>query len=149
MSIKSQQNNMRRLHELLSKDLSYIWGERESGPNGAKKTFLNVGKVFLRAMAKDLGLRDAVVKSNAGGIAVSGDCCLYGMWEENSLYVSISQFAGGGENVILYRSIRNIKDHRSGYNNLICLHELENMTYEQLLERLGSLRRDYAYDRAA
>lgn len=149
MSIKSQQNNMRRLHELLSKDLSYIWGERESGPNGAKKTFLNVGKVFLRAMAKDLGLRDAVVKSNAGGIAVSGDCCLYGMWEENGLYVSISQFAGGGENVILYRSIRNIKDHRSGYNNLICLHELENMTYEQLLERLGSLRRDYAYDRAA
>ena len=29
MSMKSQQENMRRLHELLSRDLSYNWGERE------------------------------------------------------------------------------------------------------------------------
>lgn len=43
MSVKSQENNMRRLANLLSKDLGYIWGERESGPNGAKKTFLNLG----------------------------------------------------------------------------------------------------------
>jgi len=150
MSIKSQQNNMHRLHELLSRDLSYIWGERESGPNGAKKTFLNVGKVFLRALAKDLGLRDAVVKSNAGGIGVSGECSLYGMWEENGAYICISQFAGGGENIILYRSIRNLRDNRrDGYNSFIRLHELESMTYEQLLDRLGSLRRDYAYGRAA
>lgn len=61
MSMKSQQENMRRLHELLSRDLSYIQGERECGPNGAKKAFLNQEKVFLRALAKDLGLRDAVV----------------------------------------------------------------------------------------
>lgn len=80
MSMKSQENNMRRLAILLKQNLSYIGGERECGPNGAKKAFLNLGKVFLRALAKDLGLRDVRVMSNPGGIAVSGECCLYGMW---------------------------------------------------------------------
>lgn len=60
MSMKSQENNMRRLAILLKQNLSYIGGERECGPNGAKKAFLNLGKVFLRALAKDLGLRMCV-----------------------------------------------------------------------------------------
>ena len=46
MSMKSQENNMRRLAILLKQNLSYIGGERECGPNGAKKAFLNLGKVF-------------------------------------------------------------------------------------------------------
>ncbi len=99
MSIQSQQDNMHRLCDLLGRDLGYLHGEREGGPNGAKKTFLHVGRVFLRALAKDLGLRDAVVKSNAAGIAVSGECSLYGMWEEGGIYICLGQFAAGGENV--------------------------------------------------
>ena len=81
MSIKSQEANMRKLAGLLSQNLSYVRGERENGPNGVKRTFLNLGKAFLRALAKDLGLRDVDVRvmSNPGGIAVSGRCCLYGM----------------------------------------------------------------------
>lgn len=71
MSVKSQEHSMRRLAALLGQDLSYIGGDRKSGSNGNKKTFLNVGKVFLRALAKDLGLRDVTVSSNPGGIAVS------------------------------------------------------------------------------
>ena len=99
MSVQSQQNNMRRLCDLLGRDLGYLHGEREGGPNGAKKTFLHVGRVFLRALAKDLGLRDAVVKSNAAGITVSGECSLCGMWEEGGIYICLSQFAAAGENV--------------------------------------------------
>ena len=87
MSFQSQEANMRRLAELLSHDISYIWGERECGPNGDKKTFLNVGKTFLRALGKDLGLRDVKVVSNAGGIAVSGECTLIGMWEDSGIYM--------------------------------------------------------------
>ena len=94
MSMKSQENNMRRLADLLSQDLSYIGGERECGPNGAKKTFLNLGKVFLRALAKDLGLRDARITSDPGGIAVSGGCTLIGMWENNGIYINLSQLCG-------------------------------------------------------
>ena len=92
MSFESQQKNMHRLAKLLENDLGYIWGEKESGPNGDKKGFLRLGKVFLRALAEDLGLRDVKVTSNAGGIAVSGECSLYGMWENGGIYVCIGQF---------------------------------------------------------
>ena len=51
MSIKSQEGHMRQLALLLTTDLGCIFDERESGPNGSKKAFLNVGKVFLRALA--------------------------------------------------------------------------------------------------
>ena len=91
MSHKSQEKNMRKLAGLLSQDLSYIWGERESGPNGAKKQFLSTGRTFLRELGKDLGLRDAKASARPGGIAVSGDCTLIGMWQTNGLYVQLSQ----------------------------------------------------------
>ena len=87
MSIKSQTNNMRRLAALLDFDLCDIHGKKECGPNGSKQVFLNVGKVFLRALARDLGLREVTVSSNAGGIGVSGDCSLIGMWESGGLYL--------------------------------------------------------------
>ena len=57
MSMKSQGSNMWRLSVLLSHELGYAYGDKERGPNGRKKIFLNTGKAFLRALAKDLGLR--------------------------------------------------------------------------------------------
>lgn len=149
MSIKSQENNMRHLAELLSHDLSFIWGDRESGPNGMKKTFLNVGKVFLRALARDLGLRDVRVMSNAGGIAVSGECYLYGMWHTSGIFICLEQPAGGRQDVICYRSIRGINDHKGGYNRYVRLEELKKMSYMQLVERLSELDGGVAYERAA
>ena len=143
----------------------------ESGPNGAKKQFLNTGRTFLRALGKDLGLRDAEAfsvsrwttgvgfltsysasttssagavsrvhqerrldasrnrnrprffclrlmissadaeaRSNPGGIAVSGDCSLIGMWQTNGLYVQLSQPCCDRERVLLYRTVRHSKD---------------------------------------
>lgn len=149
MSIQSQENNMRKLAQLLSEDLGYIWGERENGPNGVKKVFLNTGRAFLRALAKDLHLRDAKVTSNAAGIAVSGECTLTGMWESCGLCVCIEQPCYLPENVLLYRSIRTMQDHKGGYNHYIRRSELETMPYSQLLERLGEERRECAYERAA
>ena len=87
--------------EQYSHDLSYIYGERESGPNGDKKTFLRVGKAFLHALSKDLRLRDAKITSNAGGIAVSGECTLIGMWEDSGIYICIEQPCFMGEPNIL------------------------------------------------
>ena len=81
MSVQSQEKNMRKLADLLSRDLGYIWGERERGPNGDKKVFLNTGKAFLRALAKDLGLKEYNVSTDPGGIAVSGNCSLMVMWD--------------------------------------------------------------------
>lgn len=142
MSMRSQENNMRRLAVLLGQDLSYLFGERECGPNGAKKTFLNVGKVFLRTLAKDLGLHDASILSNAGGIAVSGECTLTGMWENGGIHICLYQPAFGGENVLCYRSVRHVRDFKGGYNHFITLSELEKWSYSQLLDTLCALRKD-------
>ncbi len=149
MSHRSQEKNMRKLAELLSQDLGYIWGERESGPNGAKKQFLNTGRAFLRALGKDLGLMDAKVDSNAAGIGVSGDCTLMGMWHTNGLYVNLSQFCSGGDSVLLYRAIRHSKDYTGGYNIFLTLRELAEMDYTDLLFKLAALREEDTHERAA
>ncbi len=142
MSMKSQEANMRRLAGLLSHDLGYIWGEKESGSNGDKKTFLNLGKVFLRALAKDLGLRDAKVTSSPGGIAVSGECSLIGMWEGNGIYISLGQSLSDRERVLLYRTARNIRDYSGGHNCFLTLDDLRNLSYPELLNELNALRKE-------
>ena len=149
MSHKSQEKNMHKLASLLGRDLSYIWGEREGGPNGDKKVFLNTGKVFLRALAKDLGLRDVSVSSNSGGIAVSGDCTLVGMWQTNGLYVQLSQPCFERENVVLYRAIRHSKDYSGGRNLYLTCRNLAEMSYPDLLFTLAALREEGCPERAA
>ncbi len=149
MSHKSQEKNMRKLAGLLSQDLSYIWGERESGPNGAKKQFLNTGKVFLRALAKDLGLQEARVRANAGGIGVSGDCTLMGMWHTNGLYVTLSQFCSDRDSVLLYRTIRHSKDYQGGRNLYLTRRDLAEMVYPDLLLLMASMREEGAHEWAA
>lgn len=142
MSVKSQESNMRRLSMLLSHDLSFIGGERECGPNGSKKTFLNTGKAFLRALARDLGLHDVTVSANSGGIAVSGECTLIGMWETGGIYVCLYQSAGGGNDVLLYRTVRHCRDYKGGYNRFLSRRDLEGGSYVHLLETLSRLRKD-------
>ncbi len=149
MSIQSQENSMRRLAALLSHDLSYIYGERESGPNGDKKTFLRVGKAFLHALSKDLRLRDAKITSNAGGIAVSGECALIGMWEDSGIYICIEQPCFMGEDVLLFRSVRHMRDYKGGYNNYVSRRELARMSYEELCARLMTVRKEIRDERAA
>lgn len=150
MSVKSQEANMRKLAELLAQDLRSIYGEKESGPNGAKRTFLHVGRTFLRALSKDLGLRDAKIISNPGGIAVSGDCTLMGMWGGSGIYVQIYQPDNGDNHVLLYRSIRNMRDYSGGYNHFLTVADLRDASYERLCMVLSYLRKeDMDYERAA
>ncbi len=150
MSVKTQEKHMRELAGLLSHDLSYIWGERESGPNGDKKVFLNTGKTFLRALAKDLGLQEYEVSSNPGGIAVCGDCSLIGMWNDSGIYIMISQSAFAREGMVLYRTVRHIRDYSGGYNRYLPRNGLQTMSYKQMLDVFLTLRKDGAsYERAA
>ena len=149
MSHKSQEKNMRKLADLLGRDLSCIWGEREGGPNGDKKVFLNTGKTFLRALSKDLGLQDVSVSSNPGGIAVSGESTLMGMWQTNGLYIQLSQPCFDRENVLLYRTIRHSKDYSGGRNLYLTRRDLAEMSYLDLLFLLAAMREEGAYERAA
>lgn len=151
MSVQSQEKNMRKLADLLSRDLSYIWGDREGGPNGDKKMFLNTGKAFLRALAKDLGLVEYKVSANPGGIAVSGECSLIGMWSDNGrtgIYIQIEQPCYDREKVFLYRTVRHIKDYTGGHNQFLCRRDLESMSYRDLLRVLTG-EEGVRYERAA
>lgn len=142
MSEKSQEKNMRKLADLLGRNLSYIWGEKESGPNGDKKVFLNTGKAFLRALAKDLGLRNVKVTTSPGGIAISGSCSLIGMWEGNGIYIQISQSCFGADHDVLYRTVQHSRDYTGGHNRWLTRRDLARLSYRQLLDTFLSLSKE-------
>lgn len=133
MSFKTQVANMKQLGGLLSQDLSYIYGERESGPNGAKKDFLHKGAVFFRALAKDLGFTEIKVNTNKAGIACSGEIYLYGVWGEgNGLFIEMSQMHIR-DYCIMYRTMSGMKDHRHGNNQFLSKSVLQKGDYAFLL----------------
>jgi len=140
MSIQSQKKNMQIIFSLASQDLGYICGEHESGPNGAKKQFHTKSAAFLRALSNDLGLKEFKVFNNHGGIAVSGEITLIGMWDDgNGLYFQINQPLPPF-NSFLYRSIKHMKDFSSGSNQWMDYELFEAGDYEAVLDMLLTLR---------
>ncbi len=141
MSIQSQKKNMQTIYGLVSQNLSYIYGEKESGPNGAKKQFHSKSAAFLRALGKDLGFQTCKVTNNHGGIAVSGEITLMGMWDGgDGLYFQISQSAVG-MGAFLYRSISHMKDYSGGVNRWLSYDLFADGGDEELLDTLLVLRK--------
>lgn len=109
-----------------------------------KARFERASKKYLRNLAKQLELKEFEVRFNRGGIAVSGDAILMGMWGDgNGIYISINQF--GGRPVFMYRSIKHMKDYTGGQNLYIWGHfpffdAPEPINDETVLERLLKLR---------
>ena len=142
MSIQSQKKNMKIIHGLISQDLGYIYGERESGPNGAKRQFHTKSAAFLRALGVDLGFKSFKVKNNYAGIAVSGEITLMGMWDDGSgLYLQIAQPVMNWQ-AFLYRHISHMKDYTGGPNQWLSCDLFANGEYEKLLDTLLALRRE-------
>ena len=146
MSVKTQEAKMRTLAELMGHEADYLSGSREYP--GPKRTFLNTGRAFLRALAKDLNLTDSKVSVNPAGIAVSGDCTLIGMWEKNGIYIDISDFCGLND-AILYRTVRHMEDYAGGQNRYVSRSEWSGMSYQDLLNRLSALREEDIHERVA
>lgn len=139
-SVKTQTANMICLGKLLSQDLSYISGERESGPNGAKKEFLRKGKAFFRVLAKDLGFIESDVRVNEAGIACSGEVYLHGMWGPgNGIFIEMSQMHIA-DYCIMYRTISDIKGKKCGNNQFLSKSTLLNSKYENLLRTFTAYR---------
>lgn len=149
MSTTSQQTNMKRLAELLERDLGYIFGERESGPNGAKKLFLSKGRAFLSALGQDLSFAEQKTTVNPAGIAMSGSVTVMGMWhEKNGLYICIEEPCFG-DFCILYRDIRHMKDHSGGRNRWISRTQLAGGDYKAFLAIFLRMKEAAAYGNAA
>ncbi|HBA47016.1 MAG TPA: hypothetical protein DCZ91_04300 [Lachnospiraceae bacterium] len=141
MSMQSQKKNMKIIHSLVSQNLGYIFGERESGPNGAKKQFQTKSATFLRALGRDLGFQECKVTNNYGGIAVSGEITLMGMWSGgNGLYLQLSQSAIGWQS-FLYRQISHIKDYTGGRNQWLPTELFASGKYAELMDILLALRK--------
>jgi hypothetical protein len=140
MSVKSQQNNMKAIFDLVSQDLTYIHGENENGMNGVKKQFHTKSSAFLRALGKDLGFTNMNVTSNPGGIAVSGEISLMGMWSEgNGLFMQIYKSFTHLEE-FMYRSITSMRDYIGGVNQWLPYSVFKQGDYERLIRILLKVR---------
>lgn len=143
---QKQEILMRRLGELLSHNLGYIYGERESGPNGEKKEFLDKGKRFLNQLGKDLGFTEITVSKNPAGIAVSGEVCLKGIWSKgNGLYVTLSEIPFG-QYCVLYRTTGQRNSSGMGQNNFLTTRYMKEMKYQQLVALFTSYYKGDAED---
>ena len=90
-----------------------------------KRSFHAIGRKRLKALAAELGLAPSSfeVRSNAGGVAVSGEVTLHG----EHLYVQISQPATGADSGILIRTCKDRKDYTGGPNNFAPLALLDDV----------------------
>ena len=141
MSIKSQKANMKTIFSLVSQELGFIYGEHESKPNGAKKQFHTKSAAFLRALGNDLGLREFKVSKNYGGIAVSGEITLMGMWDDgNGLYFQIRQPLPP-LNSFVYCGMNHMKDYSGSPNQWMDFDLFKNGDYEKILDMLLTLRK--------
>lgn len=81
----------------------------------AKRSLHSAGRAFLQRLARDLGLRtqDRDIRSNLGGIAVSGEVTLH----SDRLYVQLSESCVGAAGVsVLYRTCSGRSDY-CGHQN--------------------------------
>ena len=142
MNIRAQQKKMKEIYDLLSQDLSYIYGERESGPNGAKKEFLRKAAAFLHRLGKDLTFTEMRVCTNKAGIACSGEVTLYGIWSKNNgMFFEITQSLLRA-NDLLYREIESLNDYKGGQNKWLSISMFRDMEYSRLCVVLLELKKE-------
>ena len=89
-----------------------------------KAEFGATAKRFAREVVKHMGFKEFDISWNAGGIAVSGDVIIRGMYNDNNgAYVVISTPSNHG---IMFRTIKNMRDYTGGNNNWLKLSMFEN-----------------------
>jgi len=95
-----------------------------------KRRFHREAKKRLKELAGELGFTSAGhdLRTNAGGIAVSGEITLHA----DTLYVQVSQPATGCDSGILIRSCEGRKDYTGGPNHLCplsCLDDIPQLAH--------------------
>jgi hypothetical protein len=106
-----------------------------------KETFHRTGKAWLRQLAKQLGMAPSTfgIRSNLGGIAVSGEVTLHA----ETLYVQLSESCLRPGISAMYRSCMGRKDYSGGANHFADLKDLTDprkMTaFQAEVKRLAGL----------
>ncbi|MGO9547088.1 MAG: hypothetical protein ACLPPF_20135 [Rhodomicrobium sp.] len=101
------------------------WYKRCTYDNDQKRLFHATGRKRLKALAAALGFEPGSydLRSNLGGIAVSGEVTLH----HETLYVQICQPATGSDSGILIRSCEGRKDYTGGPNHFGPLSSLDDI----------------------
>lgn len=135
--------------ENLNKLARLLLSEESGSYNDAfKAKFRLIGKKAMKELAGLLELRPFDIQFNPGGIAVSGDLRLMGMWSEgNGIYISMNKFfpnAPYGQ--ILYRTIKHMKDFTGGPNQWMRYETLRDpVRLKELICRLRCLTEGLKY----
>lgn len=102
-------------------------------PVDVKANFHRLGKAALRAIAKDLGLQKGTysIRSNMGGIAVSGEVTLH----SDNLYIQFSQSTVMvySRPAFMFRSVKSQKDYTGGVNHWMSY--LDLLDYPQAIKK--------------
>lgn len=96
------------------------------------------GKTFLKSLAKALALKDGSydIRSNRGGIAVSGEVTLH----SDDIYIQISESFSSPGLQILFRTCSSRKDYCGNQNHFIKLESLrEPAGQERFLKQVHSM----------
>lgn len=93
--------------------------KRVAYDDDAKRLFHHHARRQLRLLADALGLAPGAydLRSNQGGIAISGEVTLHA----DHLYVQACQPATGHDSGVMYRTCRGRKDYTGGPNNFASL----------------------------
>lgn len=84
-----------------------------------QKEFKRLSMAFLKALQKELPFTESNASFNPGGIAVSGDARLMGMFKNGiGIYILINEPWSRERTMnFLYRTISHMKDYTGGSNN--------------------------------
>ena len=120
---------LKKLSELLLSNINLSYND------DAKKEFKKVDKKAMKELATILKLKKIDVYFNPGGIAVSGDLHLMGMWNNDTgIYISMNKdFPTASWGQVLYRTIKHMKDYTGGTNNYL---NYEDLASEEKLKEM-------------
>ncbi len=101
------------------------WYARCAYDSAVKQSFHTAARARLRQLAKILGLSTAAfdLRSNMGGIAVSGEITLH----HEDIYIQVCQPATGWDSGILIRTCEGRRDYTGGPNHFAPLRLLDDL----------------------
>lgn len=103
----------------------FDWAKRCSYDAVQKRAFHKEASRVLRALADELGFEKGSfdLRSNQGGIAVSGEITLH----HDDVYIQVSQSATGSDKGIMIRTCEGRKDYTGGRNNFLTYAALDDV----------------------
>lgn len=104
---------------------TFDWGKSCSYDEKQKSAFHRTARAWLKRLADELGLKSGSydIRSNKGGIAVSGEVTLHA----EAIYVQASQSAfGSSVTGLMIRRCNGRRDYTGGPNNFAPLSALED-----------------------